>query len=226
MPECRSLKIGYHSGPVSLSMLATAALDVAGAVAGPARQQRRHQIGDRSADRLVDVDLRGGVFLLLQIAHADHEAGDAVGLVDGQDAVGELDRLVDVAVGERGDEGAVEQFVVLRIGAQRRTVKRRGRSGVALDAGVTGGQIAAGRGQRLEVALGRKLRRSVGGMIRRLRRQRARHRQRGEGKCGKGPAIETNGKHQGLPSSRDFKDRLGCEPSRRHQGKRQCRVWR
>jgi hypothetical protein len=31
----------------------------------------------------------------------DDEAGDAVGLVDGQIAVGELDRLVDVAVRER-----------------------------------------------------------------------------------------------------------------------------
>ena len=136
---------------------------VAGAVAGPARQQRRHQVGDRSADRLIDVDLRGGIFLLFQIAHADHEAGDAIGFVDRQNPVGELDRLVDVAVGERGDERAIEQFVVLRIAAQRRAVERRGRGGVALDAGVPGGQIAAGRGQRLEVALGRELRRIAGG---------------------------------------------------------------
>ena len=32
---------------------------VARAITRPARQQRRHQIGDRPADRLVDVDLRG-----------------------------------------------------------------------------------------------------------------------------------------------------------------------
>ena len=108
MPECRSLKIGYHSGPVSLSILATATLSVAGAVTGPARQQRRHQVRDRSADRLVDVQLRGRVFLQLQIAHADDEPRDAIGLVDGQDALGELDALLDIAVGERGDEGAVQ----------------------------------------------------------------------------------------------------------------------
>ncbi len=48
-------------------------LGIARAVARPARQQRRDQIGDRSADRLVDVELRGGVFLLLQVAHADHQ---------------------------------------------------------------------------------------------------------------------------------------------------------
>ena len=124
-------------------------LGVAGAVAGPARQQRRDQIGDRPADRLVDVDLRGGVFLLLEVAHADHEAGHAVGLVERQDAVGELDGLVDVAIGERGDEGAIEQLVVLRIGAQRRAIERRSRIGVAFDAGMARGQIAAGRGQRL-----------------------------------------------------------------------------
>ena len=69
-----------------------------------------------------------GVFLLLEVAHADHQPRDAVGLVHRQDAVGELDGLVDVAIGQRGDEGAVEQFVVLRIGAQRRAIERRRRS--------------------------------------------------------------------------------------------------
>ena len=132
-------------------------LGVAGAVAGPARQQRRDQIGDRPADRLVDVELRGRIFLQLEIAHADHQPGDAIGLVDRQDAVGELDGLVDIAVGERGDEGAIEQFVVLRIGAKRRAIERRRRIGVALHAGMAGGQIAAGRGQRFQIVAGREI---------------------------------------------------------------------
>ena len=132
-------------------------LGVAGAVARPARQQRRHQVGDRPADRLVDVELRGGIFLLLQVAHADHQPRDAVGLVDRQDAVGELDRLVDVAIGERGDEGAIQQFVVLRIGAQRGAIERRGGSGVALDAGVARGQIAARRRQRFQIVAGSEI---------------------------------------------------------------------
>ena len=76
-------------------------LGVAGAVTGPARQQRRHQIGDRPANRLIDVQLRGRIFLQLQIAHADHQPGDAIGFVDRQNAVGELDGLVDIAIRER-----------------------------------------------------------------------------------------------------------------------------
>ena len=174
-------------------------LGVAGAVTGPARQQRRDQIGDRSAYRLVDVGLRGGVFLLLQIAHADHEPGDAIGFVDRQNAVGELDGFVDIAVRERGDERTIEQFVVLRIGAKRRAIERRRRSGVALHAGMPGGQIAAGHRQRFQIVTGRELRGVVGRMIGRLRRNRAGQRQRGEGKSGNRPAIETNGKHHGSP---------------------------
>ena len=48
-------------------------LGVAGAVGGPARQQRRHQIGDRPADRLVDVELRSGIFLQLDVLNADDQ---------------------------------------------------------------------------------------------------------------------------------------------------------
>ena len=174
-------------------------LAVAGAVAGPARQQRRHQVRDRPADRLVDVGLRGRVFLQFQVAHADHQARDAIGFVDRQDAVGELDGLVDIAVGERRNEGAVQKFVVLRIDAKRRTIEGRGRGRVALHAGMTRGQIAAGHGQRFQVVRARKLRRIVGGMIGRLRRQRARHGERGDGDGGNCPAIETNGDHHGSP---------------------------
>ena len=155
-------------------------LGIAGAVAGPARQQRRDQIGDRSADRLVDVELRGRVFLLLEVAHADHEPRDAVGLVQRQDAVGELDRLVDVAIGQRRDEGAIEQLVVLRIGAQRRAIERRGGSRVALDAGMARGQIAARRGQPLQIGLARELRRHCRRYARASAPKAARHGQRGE----------------------------------------------
>src|ERR1700682_2042055 len=64
---------------------------------------------------------------------------------------------------------------------------------------MTGGEIAAGRGQRFQIAARGKLRRVVGRMIRRLSRNRSRHGQHGEGDCGDRPAIETNGKHQGSP---------------------------
>jgi hypothetical protein len=58
-------------------------------------------------------------------------------------------------------------------------------------------------------------------MIRRLRRKRARHCQRGDGEGGDYPAIETNAKHQGSPSSRNLRQdltrSLERELNRRHQ---------
>ncbi len=165
-------------------------LGVAGAVTGPARQQRCDQIRDRPAYRLIDVDLRSGVFLQLQIANADDQPGDAIGLVDRKNAVGELDGLVDIAVGERGNERAIQQFIVLRVGAKRRAIEGRGRTGVAFDAGVAGGQVAAGGRQRFQIVAGRKLRGVVGRMLGRLRRNGAGQHQRGEGNSGNRPAIE------------------------------------
>ena len=46
------------------------------------------------------------IVLLLERANADHETGDAVGVVDLQEPVGELAGLIDIAVGEHGEEGA------------------------------------------------------------------------------------------------------------------------
>ncbi|MHC2896412.1 hypothetical protein ACVIU4_007566 [Bradyrhizobium barranii subsp. barranii] len=138
--------------------------------------------------------MRGRVFLHLEIVHPDDETRDAVGLIDGQDALGELDRLVDVTVGNRRDEGAIEQLVVLGIGAEGRTVEGGGRGRIALDAGVAGSEIAAGGRQRLQIVPGRKLRRRVGRMIRRLRQDRAgdrRNRGAHEGDGGNSPAVET-----------------------------------
>ena len=167
-------------------------LGVAGAIDGPAGQQRCHQVGDRPADRLVDIQLRGGIFLQLEILHADDETRDPVGFIDGEDALGKLDGLVDVAVSDRGDERPIQQLIVLRIAAQRREIKGRRGVGVALDAGVTGGQIAARRGQRSQIIPGRKLCRVIRGMIGRLRANCTGCRQRGESEGGNGPAIETS----------------------------------
>jgi hypothetical protein len=172
-------------------------LGIAGAIGRPARQQRGNEIGDRPADRLVDVELGRGIFLLLEVLHADDQTRDAAGLVDAENPFGELDRLFDVTLGNRRDEGAVQQLVVLRIGSQRGTVEGGGGGRIPLDAGMAGGQIAAGRGQRPEVASGGKLRGGVGRVLRRLRRCRARQRQSGEREGSKGPAIATSVKHHG-----------------------------
>ena len=162
---------------------------VACAVTGPARQQRGDQIRDRTAYRLIDVGLRGCVFLLLQIAHADDEPGDAIGLIHRENAVGELDGVVNIAVRERGNEGAIQQFIVLWIDAKRRAIELRRRTCVALDAGVTRGQVTARHRQRFQIVAGRKLRGVVGRMIGRLRRNRAGQRQRSEGNGGNRPTI-------------------------------------
>ena len=42
-----------------------------------------------------------------------------------EDAVGEFDGLLNIAVSKRGDERAIQQFIVLRIDAKRLTIKGR-----------------------------------------------------------------------------------------------------
>src|SRR5262249_24941754 len=109
-----------------------------------------------------------------------------------------------------------EQLVVLGIGAQRRAVECGSRPRIALNASMTGGEIAAGHGQRLQIAPGRKLRRGIVGAIGRLRRTSARKQRRGKSEGDNGHAIATNERH--LIRSwflKNFSDRLECGPKRR-----------
>ena len=110
----------------------------------PGRQQRRREVGDRPADRLGELAARHRILLLLDRAHPDDEASDAIGLVDQQHALGKLDRVLDLAIGEHRQEGAAEQLVVTGIAAQSGAIVGRGRGGILLAAGVAGGQVAAG----------------------------------------------------------------------------------
>jgi hypothetical protein len=89
--------------------------------------------------------------LLLDRTHAKDQPRDAVGAVDLQDAFGEPNRFVDLAVGQHGEEGAAEQLVVAGVAAQRGAVIGSGGGGVALATGVAGGEIAAGGGGTREV---------------------------------------------------------------------------
>ena len=150
-------------------MLSIALLVSLRPVLRPGRDQRRGQIGDRAAHRLRDVLARRLILLLLQRAHAEHEPRDAMGLVELDDALGELDRLVDLAVDQDREERALEQHRILRVGAQRRAVIGRGRARIALGAGMARRQIVPRRGIAREFLLGRSLR--VGGRGRRLRAQ-------------------------------------------------------
>ena len=71
--------------------------------------------------------------------------------------VGKLAGLVDVAVGEHGEEGAAEQIGIVRIVLEHVEVIGGRCGGVALGAGMAGGQIAAGRIVVQEFLLRRRL---------------------------------------------------------------------
>ena len=120
-------------------------LDLGRARHRPRRQQGRGKIGDRAADRLGEFPARDRILLLLDRAHPEHEPGDAVGLVDLQNALGELDRLLDLAVRQHRQEGAAEKLVVAGVAAQGGAIIRGRGGGIPLTARVPGGEIAAGR---------------------------------------------------------------------------------
>ena len=90
--------------------------------------------------------------MCLSALHAEHQPRDAIVLVGLNDALGEFDGLVDVAVDQERQEGAVEQFAVVRVAFERRPVIGRGGAGVALLAGMTGGEVAARRRRCCQVA--------------------------------------------------------------------------
>ena len=118
-------------------------LDLGRARLRPGRQQGCGEIGDRAADRLGEFPARDRILLLLDRAHAEHEPGDAVGLVDLQHAFGELDRLLDLAIGQHRQEGAAKKLVVAGVAAQRGAIIRCRRGGIPLTARMPGGEIAA-----------------------------------------------------------------------------------
>jgi hypothetical protein len=111
------------------------------------------------------------ILLLLDRAHAEDEPRDALVFVDLQNAFGELDALLDFAVGKHRQEGAAQQLVIARITAQRGAVIRRRGRDVALSPGVAGGKIAARRG-------------GAGKALARLLRPSAKHGWPSYGECG------------------------------------------
>jgi hypothetical protein len=56
------------------------------------------------------------ILLLLDRAHSEDEPRDAIVLVNLQDALGELDPFVNLAIGEYLQEGAAEQSIVTPTG--------------------------------------------------------------------------------------------------------------
>ena len=82
----------YQSGPDSLSSVSMAACVSPCAGKRPGRQQRRRQIGHRTAHRLGEVLAGNAVLLLLQFADADDQPRNAIVVIDRKQPVGKLAR--------------------------------------------------------------------------------------------------------------------------------------
>ncbi len=194
-PPCRSLNRAYHSGPASLSIASSRDLALVQADIGPGRQQRRRQIVDRPARRQSKLLARGDVLLLLDGTDAEHQPGDPIALVGLHHALGEPDRVLELAVGQQRQESAVEKFRVARIATQRRAVIERRRRGITLDPGMAGGEIAARHRHARKDLL------RLGARIGRLRR-RYRDRQQDRGDSREGGHARSRG-HAQLRELRD-----------------------
>ena len=82
--------------------------------------------------------------LQLELADADHQMRDLVGVIDVEHALGKLAGLIDVAVGEHREKGAAQQIRILRIELEHIHVIGGRGGGIALGAGMARGEIAAG----------------------------------------------------------------------------------
>jgi hypothetical protein len=103
----------------------------------PAHQQRRGEIG-AGPGRSVEMGAHGLVLAGLHRPHGERQPGEAMAAVDEDQALGERHGLIDIAVGERCDEGAFEDFVVAGVltqcgapvdGSCRRVAHGRGKAG-------------------------------------------------------------------------------------------------
>ncbi len=103
-------------------MVSTAFLESFGALERPSDEQGGDEIGNRSAHRLRDILSREQILLLLEGANAEHQTRHTVVTVDLQDTFGQAHGLVDLPARQHGDEGAVEELGIARIGAQGRAV--------------------------------------------------------------------------------------------------------
>ncbi len=158
MPACRSLKIAYQSGPVSLSIAATAPL----LSLAPDMLQAESSVAVRSVigPRIDCARSRRAAAYCLRLSrlHADHQPRDAIVLVGLRDALGILHRFVDVAVDQQRQEGAIEQLAVFRVALERLPVIGGGGRRIALLAGMAGREIAARGGNTGKLLRGRRLR--------------------------------------------------------------------
>ncbi len=129
----------------SVSTIASAALDVAGADIGPGVQQDRGEIALAQVAAAVEVLARPGEIARLDVAHGQRQPRGAVLRVARDEFLRQGETVGHVAVEQRGDEGALDQFEILRVGAQGFAGEGRGRQRIVLRLRHPGGEIIAGR---------------------------------------------------------------------------------
>ena len=88
---------------------------------------------------------RRGILLALEVADTENQPRDAVVLVGLNYAFGKFHCLVNIAIHEEGQEGAIEQLAVVWIPLESRPVIGGRSPGVALLARMTGGKVTARR---------------------------------------------------------------------------------
>ena len=119
------------------------ALAVIRATRAPGRKQGCGQIGNRPADRLRQVAARSGVLLALERTYAEDQLGNTIILVGLRHAFGEFYSLVNVAIDQKRQKGAVEQLAIVRVALECRPIIGGCGGGIALLASVTRGQVTA-----------------------------------------------------------------------------------
>ena len=88
---------------------------------------------------------RDGVLLAFEAADTENQPRNTVVLVGLHDALCEFHGFVDFAIHKKRQEGAIEQFAVVRIALESRPVIGSRGAGVALLTSVTGGKVTARR---------------------------------------------------------------------------------
>ncbi len=109
----------------------------------PGGEQDRGDIAAAGVAAAREMRAGGGELALLQGARAQRQLGEAVLGIDAHEPFGQREGLRHVAIGERGDEGALQQDGVARIGAERLAEIGGGGAGVLPGAGDERGEVIA-----------------------------------------------------------------------------------
>ncbi len=142
----RRVVVSERAEPLVLELidLGQGALVVAGAGIGPGSEQSRRDVALPPSAALRKAVAGCGILALLEGANAERKMGEPVLRIALKQPVGQTERVRHVAVRERGDESALDQFRITRIVAQRLTEEGGRRKRVPLGSGDQGGEIIPG----------------------------------------------------------------------------------